>query len=364
MLPQLTEYLLNAWPSSLSSFKRPNAIHYLGVFGSVEGGTTTFLAFLDQSEKPAFVVKIHRNKAAEKRALNEYSVLQKLQSIDDSIAASVPQLVLCEKISDCWIIVQTIVEGIPMTATLNREAIPAADSARKNVTLAADWLGVLDQFSRRKDKKSQDSVLNNGQSLLQEFSSVYPLSSSEERFLHKIDDSLSHLSSFGTTLQHGDFCRHNILVDKKKSDTFINIIDWTDAQLEGFPTHDLLFFLSTYFLQIRKHPGMNGFIKAFEISFFSENSYSLLIQNSLREFCHQSNIPSPSIRTLFSLLIIRQSLHEYKKLVSFSKEGGIPRFTLQLAISEGKTFTEALKEQIWVYFFRFLVQNEGRLLFE
>ena len=66
-------------------------------------------------------------------------------------------------------------------------------------------------------------------------------------------------------LYHGDFCRQNILINNKASlKNQIGIIDWTDSAFEGLPLSDLLYFLISYCMQIRKGTGSDVFIQLFE----------------------------------------------------------------------------------------------------
>lgn len=360
MLNELTSHLLDDWDRLFSDKQRPDKIRYLGIPGSVEGGTTTFLAFDGHQPKPFCSVKLHRHPNEDDRAQNELAVLETIRK--GSVAESVPRSILGEKIGHSWVLVQSILEGAPMTVSLTSDGRPEISSTQKNSVHVSDWLLRLQQETVSHAEQPKEKLIRRLTQTTEEFLSLFDLSTTEKESAVASVDAMRAFLSSGVSVQHGDFCRQNILVDQQRGKTCLNIIDWTDSQPEGAPLHDLFCFLSTYFLQVRKTAGIRGFVSVFEELFLSCNPLSDLLANQLVAHSRQVGCPTDGIRHLMTLFLIEQSMFEYHKLLKYSQRGGLPRFTLYLASLGGKSYQEALKEQLWIYFFRAFVKQHRQFI--
>ena len=358
MLPQLTDSILEGWGDHFHNEAKPNSIDYLGLPGSVEGGTTTFLAFGDKSKKPIFAVKIHRDLDAMKRVHNERDVLNSINtSGNQSLLSSVPRVILCKSICGRWLIVQSILEGMPMKAALDKNGNSDLETATTNMLLVHEWLVQLHSMSRNVSHTEHDNYKYNSLKQVEAFRRIFDLTQDEKVFLKKIEDDFKDVSKFGAFIKHGDLCRQNILIRNDKDGSNVGVIDWTDSMSAGPPLYDFFFFISTYYLQVRKTLGVEGFEEAFKRTFFERNSYSLMVKQQILGYCDTLRIDVRSLGTLFGIFLIEQSVFEYNKLLRFSKNGGLPRFTIYLALARNKNFSEALKEQLWIYFFRIFAKN-------
>ncbi|GEM_PF-4069484 len=354
ILQELDRKIKRNWESLFTGQPRPSLIRYLGIPGSVEGGTTTFLALADQRSTPVFAVKIHRALDADERAQNESQVLTCLQKQNGDLARSVPKLLLCEKIAGHWVLIQSILKGKPMSAPMTSEGIPEVKQASAHIFLVQNWLSHLQSFKGSQPQPTS-WLSNRGLKILQDFESTFLLSKNECDFLNALYTELSKNAYPSVPIQHGDFCRQNILVEPKGDK--IAVIDWTDSQLGGFPLHDFFFFLASYCLQVRKTTGIEGFVRVFEYTFLEQNPYNNLVLQEIRNHAKPLSLDGPSIRNLFSLFLMEQALFEYNKLIRFAQQGGLPRFTIYLASLQNKSYEEALHEQLWIYFFRAWVKG-------
>lgn len=360
MLPALTQNLMNNWEKYFPSENRPDKINYLGALGSVQGRTTTFLGFADKLKKPSFVVKVHRDSAETEMVNNEKEVLAKIQGYGGSFAGSVPRLITCEKIDGSWALVQSVVGGYPMNAAITNDGKPELNSTAGNMHIIKEWLVEFNMLNKKNGKTSGENNLR----AIDEFEKVFELSAAEKDFLDKTRKELETYKSDKnlTVISHGDFCRHNILVSKSKNDTRIGVIDWTFVRPQSLPVHDLFFFISTYFLQIRKHYGIEGFIKAFEETFFTVSSYSNIAKDCIIDYCRRMGINLSFIKFHFGMFLVEQALMDYHQLIKCAKQGGLPRFAVYLASFKDKSYGEAKKEQLWTYFFRFFVENKEKFI--
>lgn len=363
MLPKLTDHILEDWNDLFPGLNKPDSISYLGIMGSVEGGTTTFLAFTEKNSKPIFVVKIHRYPDVQEKVFSERDVLNFLQAKGGVLSASVPRLIFYKKISGVWMLVQTIIEGHPLSAAMGDNGLPEIKSAITNINLSANWLTKLHSIIPPDTSVEVSRQLIKGAlETIELCSQIFSLSRNDRVFLEEIAGSLNIVLKRGAFIQHGDFCRHNIMLAGNGSTMKVGVIDWTDSKRFGFPLHDLFFYLTTYYLQIRKYHGINGFIKAFEDTFLNVNPYSDKVKSCLIEYCSQFNIDLSNVRLLFGIFLINQTLFEYKKVLQCLGSGGLPRFSVYLGLNKNKDYPEVLKEQLWVYFFHTFVKQRHQFI--
>lgn len=359
MLPELTNRMTDDWNSLFPEVGKPKSINYLCIPGSVEGGSTTFLAFTDKNSKPAFVAKIHRDRESQDRVFNERDVLNFLEKNGGKLSSSVPRLILCEQISNRWVLVQSIIEGRPMHAVMDNDGRPGLSSTVENMHIAANWLAQLHAITR--DNIADASKLINKQiNTIEEFSGLFDLSEIEKDYLNKIAVNLSVGLGDRTFVQHGDFCRHNLLITRTSNGMKVGVIDWSDSKPAGLPLYDLFFFLATYYLQVRKHKGIKGFIRAFEDTFLNRNPYSKVVKACIIEHCRKiGQVDFSAIESLFAMFLMERAVFEYHQVLRCSKFGGLPRFTVYLAGLENLDYKQAMKAQIWFPFFKEFVKRKG-----
>lgn len=353
MLPELANHLLDNWDRYFSDRDKPEQVNYLGITGSVQGGTTTFLGFVDEEDTPCFLVKIHRDASETERVYAERDVLHYLQSSGGGLSDSVPKLILCERIDGRFVLVQSILKGCPMMAAIAGNGLPELGRAEFNFNLIKEWLVKFNKLRRVKTNPLGDISLYPGTGYVEEFKRVFTVSKDEISFLEGIQTEMSEYIRRKNTgvISHGDFCRHNMLLQENCNAARIGVIDWTFARTVSLPLNDLLFFLSTYFLQIRKHLGIEGFMKAFEETFFTKNDYSNLAERCIHDYCMRMNIELSSLKFHFCMFLVEQSLFEYHQLIKCSKQGGLPRFNVYLSSFGNKNYSEAVKEQLWIHLF-------------
>ena len=361
MLQELTKYLFSHCAPFFSNVKNPFEIKYLGIPGSLQGETTTFIGFTNNSSKPLFVAKIHRHKDTLKQVINEREILTYLSQSQEYFATTVPHLIFCNEIGGSWVICQTIIEGVPMIAPMNSDGTPEINSATENISIVAEWLHVFNGIACTESVTTVEQRQTYLQELVDEFKKSFLLSIKEMEWVELSNRTAQELASkdnFFVTC-HGDFCRQNILISRQRKDCCIGVVDWSFSRKNSLPLHDLFFFLSTYFAQNRKYYGINGFIDAFKKSFLEKNAYSDQLRKCIIGFCEREKIDLSTIKTQFVLFLIEQALFERQQSLRSSKNGGLPRFYVYLASQQNMNYKEALNEQLWIHYFRtFVNQHE------
>ncbi|GAC1651239.1 MAG: hypothetical protein NVS4B8_26080 [Herpetosiphon sp.] len=351
MLPELSRTMLERWSTLFGELRKPGKIRYLGIAGSVQGGTATFLAFPDTQREPVFAVKVHRNSDGEKRVEQERAVLQLLEDCPDRIAQAVPRLLMAEKIGKTWMVAHTMLPGQPLTACGGEGRFEA------DVVAVSDWLAALFHATRSKDAGLIGSMLAEARAVAQEYGVIWEPETVEQAALQSILQDLPEALVAGVGVQHRDFIRENILVQSCKHSEGLQVIDWTDSRRSGYPLHDLFLFLMVYVRQLDGTSGLREMVQAFERTFWDEGARGTLIGQVLGDHCVALGIMPRHVRALLGLFLVDQAVWEHRKVVVQSERGMLPQNTLHLALETKQTFEEALTLQPWVEFFRSFVKH-------
>lgn len=355
MLPQLSNYIIEKWPSLHFHRDKPKKISFLGISGSVEGGTTTFLVFLNKDKKPTFVIRVLRDQKKLEQFLNERDVLLKLNSLSLFLKDSVPKLISCENIASRWALVESVIDGKPMEVNVTSNGLPEIRQTKINFELVKEWLINF-------DKETKEPILDPqrfNEKIKKEikiFRETFQLSEREKIYSKKVEKKIDDFEFSNLFLLHGDLCCQNILVSNSK----IGVIDWMSSERSPLVLSDFFFFLCTYYLQERKKTGLQSYLQAFKNTFFSFNPYSKLVKENLKKYCQELQIDFSFISFYLAVFLIKKAVSEYENIASLAKEGFIPRFPIYLQLK--RNYEQALKEQIWRHFFRFLVKEEKSLI--
>lgn len=325
MLPQLSGYLLNHWPTLFNS-EIPASIRYLGVTGSVEGGTTTFLGFTGNSDVPAFAVKLHRQKEEKNRILNERDALNSLQEGNHSLSETIPRVIACEPFGSTWLLVLSILSGTPLLLSQSTQHFPDIGIDRHNFSPVSDWLSRMNLATKETDPQLIGECKNEILRTVEEFQQKYDLQDEDKAYLSSILSKLGALSEIGLCLRHGDFCEHNVLLsgDNRKK---IGVIDWTLSRKAALPVHDLFFFLSIYTIRAGGVHGITG-LNAMLMAFFENNAFSRSVRECVFDFCKKINVSTTHLLLLFSVFLIEESVFEHGQVLRNPGRNVLPFFSL------------------------------------
>lgn len=364
MLTELNENLLGKWDDIFPGKRRPAKISHLGIPGSVQGETTTLMCFADRDSRPFAVVKVHRRRNSMEKAHRERDILLRLSGLPVDCVETVPRLIFCDQIGGMWAIGQTVLNGRPMEAPMTGGGMPDLTDAELNMRKTSEWLLEYGCKTREQGPCVFEEFKANWSKKLSDFCSIYEPRGDEDILLQRIADGLEmfRTSTDQIITRHGDFCRQNILVSGARRDWRMGVVDWSFVQRFSPRLHDLYFFLSTYFLQERKHHGLAGFAMAFEDTFVNENGYSRLVRKIVSDHCRRASISQPMARLQFRMFLVDQALFDHELSVKCSRNGGLPRFTVYLASLSSKGFDEALKEGIYIHYFRIFASKPDQFL--
>jgi len=240
MLPELTETLLKNWGNWFPDKVKPVELHFLGLPGSIEGGTTTYLTFTLNNATPICAIKLYRDSKLETSFRNEQNVLNQIGQSKCELAQTTPKVIYADKIFNTWTLVQSIVPGAPMQAEMTPQGIPHLKKAADNFELALSWLVKLRKIKLKNRDQAKSAFDQKKQNLFKEFRELFPLTENEESTLKDLEVVTFAMEDENLTIQHGDYCRQNILIPMRWKNK-IGVVDWTDSSELGFPMHDLFF---------------------------------------------------------------------------------------------------------------------------
>lgn len=350
MLERVTRELLDQAPEA-HGFVRPR-VHYLGLPGSPEGRTTTFLAFVGDSARPSYVVKVFRDPRDRDRAANEATILRLLANTP--VATSVPRILTAIDDAGVWALVESYVTGRPMRARMAGRA-PERNDAERNLAAAFGWLATFQRVTT-----GGDTVVVAAGDTTQTFAACakfFVLNPEELGYLAATDDALRS-SPIASTIRHGDFTRHNILVARDR----VGVVDWSDAHLSSLPLHDAFAFVTGYFLQLRPREGLAGFLEAFDTSFLSFNAFSALVARNIRAHGELLGVDRALIEPLFAAFLAERAVFEYDQVRRSLASGSLPRATLAFAAEIGADVERAPTAQYWIGFLRRLIARRSALV--
>lgn len=362
MLPELTARLLRDWDDLFPEIPKPECIRYLGLPGAPEGGTATFLAFAADRSDPLFAAKVHRDPDAYDRVRNEREVLDCLHRAGGSLADSVPRALFAGCVGARWVLVQSVMAGRPMPASLGSTGAPDLAEAEANFSLVTDWLVDLHGHTKAQSAEALSGERSRLSRTLQNFEASFALTPGEKAVVQRLHGDLDGALCDGLFLCHGDFCRHNVLVSGRGRKR-IGVVDWTFARHWGLPLHDLYFFFAGYFAQIRRELGPESFLRIFEYTFLERNSYSNIVKREIERYCGCLRLGLHHVANWFTFFLVERAVFELRQTLVCAREFGLPRFVVYLGATAGRTYVDALTEQIWFRYFRRFVARPSSFIF-
>lgn len=345
MLDQLSSRMLEKWPVIFPGDPKPERLTYIILPGSVENGTVSFLAFKPNSSNPCFAAKARREKGGVSASVNAESAVLARLSADTRL--SVPRELLRELISGRIVTASAIVPGLPMAAPIDDAGRPELKAAEEAFVAVSEWLARLQDLGSRSPEICQE-LIRDGRYQISKLRGIgRPVGVG--RLIALVEDNLDALAGPGSVAQHGDFCRQNLLVSGGGSGRILSVIDWSDAKTAGFALHDLFFFLSTYFIQSRRRPGVEGLLDCFAYTYLEENSYSALVRRCVTAACRTVGLAPHLARPSLARFLIEQSVQEARKVRECMDQGTFPRLTVALSVEFELSYAAARDENFWLH---------------
>jgi aminoglycoside phosphotransferase len=211
--------------------------------------------------EPKLVVKVPRLPGDGDGIAHEARVLTSLRERSAAASESIPKVVAYED-GDHPVLVETALVGQPMTRRVLR-----ADPVRCTDTVVS-WLMSLPRSDR--DGTSFDRLIVEP---LRAFSESFPEAAGERDLVSRTLEIVEPLrdTSLPRVFEHGDLSNPNLIL---LSSGRVGVVDWELAEEEGFPLHDLSFFLAFATSALRRTPTVEEYVAAFRDAFFGRAGWA------------------------------------------------------------------------------------------
>jgi len=338
VIAKLRGVVLDRWGEFAFESPRPNDISiiqrsstWLGA-----GGKVVFLLFRRGDRIPFAVAKIVRDERYKHTLQKEFDHLSYVwKNASAGFRRSIPQPILLECVGGRTVYMERALKGKLFPQVIKQNwGIWKKKSTAKILEKVEDWLvQFYSEMSWERRSLSEQDVCAYFMDPMEAFSRGFPLTSSELKFLNKLQKKTENLvgQSIPFLPQHGDFWGGSILLDGGE----IRVIDWEFFKKRDLPLLD--------WFMIMVHPG------------FSVAKQG--VQSLLSEFgyCFKQNLCSDSLKDISRALCDRISLNWDFLCVLF------PMFLITLASTRdmNSAGTGHLRNNRWKPLFSYYVQNEA-----
>lgn len=211
--------------------------------------------------EPKLVVKMPRLAGDDDGIAREARVLTALREKSPSASASIPEVLTCED-GDRPLLVETALVGPLMTRRMLR-----ADPVRC-VDTVVSWLISLP--ASHHGGTSFERLFVEPLSLFAEF---FPEAATERDLVSRTLEIVEPLrgASLPRVFEHGDLSHPNLILLPSGR---IGVVDWELAEEDGFPLHDLSFFLAFATFALRRTPTPEDYVAAFGDTFFGRAGWA------------------------------------------------------------------------------------------
>lgn len=346
MIFKAEQYLKHHWEALLHK-PSPQRLWYIALPGSVEGGSATLLVFADNASAPSLVMRAMRREEFQDGLSHEYSILQLLGTLSESMRSSFPKPLFLESFGEVEVLGEEYMYGKAKGGTFTEE----------------EWEAILRwlvRFQRETEKPlngmSPKDVISQE---VDQYVSFFSVSLAQRREMEQLFQQSGLADTRKTqVLLHNDFVPHNILF----SGAFLRkpyVIDWMSAGYSPFPIFDLFLFLTVYALQSREKEGIRGYKDAFERVYLKkEGNEAQMAKKIISLYCAQMDIPPRAIFALLLLFLIDRANKEYRQTQALIEFGVMPRWSLYMKTTEKKRYAEAIGENIWTHLAGVLLEKK------
>jgi aminoglycoside phosphotransferase (APT) family kinase protein len=216
----------------------------------------------DGAGEPRFVVKMPRLAGDGGGIAREARVLKALQESAPQVAGSIPEVVGWAD-GDRPLLIETALVGSPMTRAMVRT------SPSRYIDEVVRWLIGLP----REDHGETASFERLIEGPLERFAESFPKPAVERDLVARTFEVVEPLrgAPWPRVFEHGDLSHPNLIW---LPDDRIGVVDWELAEEEGFPLHDLSFFLAFATSALRRARSPKEFVVALDDAFFSRGGWA------------------------------------------------------------------------------------------
>ena len=216
----------------------------------------------DGAGEPRFVVKMPRLASDGEGIAREARVLNALRESSPEVAGSIPAVVAWAD-GDRPLLIETALVGSPLTRAMIRT------NPSRYIDEVLRWLIGLP----RDDHGGTASFERLIEGPLELFAESFPKPAMERDLVARTFEVVEPLrvAPWPRVFEHGDLSHPNLIW---LPDDRVGVVDWELAEEEGFPLHDLCFFLTFATSALRRARSGREFVVAFDDAFFGRGGWA------------------------------------------------------------------------------------------
>jgi Phosphotransferase enzyme family len=301
----------------------------LAARGEYSSRKVLLFLFDQDSESPAYIVKMTRDPALNPRLENERHALTLLHEKGIGDCETLPQVAFFGHHSDLAIVGETVVAGQPF------EQQTSATADCPYARAAIDWLIDLGATTADTREASPFQVAEGLRSLFRRFTEIYQLAPEHHDFLSRQLACIgqSH-SSFPLVFQHGDPGTWNVLVTPTGRIAFL---DWEAAERAGMPLWDVFYLIRAYGVLASRRAGTRNMLQGFAEQFLHDTPLGMLLVDSTWRSVARIGLAPALIEPLFYTCWMHRALKEATRLEPACLEKGHYLNLLRLCIDQRHT---------------------------
>jgi hypothetical protein len=343
----LLEHITKRLESLLSYENRD--ITYLCVNGSVEGGTTTFIAYVPNSTIPQYIVKVLRNSNNPEKLKNEHSILKELNSCKE-LFDSIPEILLVDMIDGIWYSVQTYLTGKPLEGY---EIGSIKSGVLKSFNNSSRMIGnlLINIYNHSRSNKASN-VINHIDLLakdIDDFGALYDIDTKQRFIMNNLLVWVRTIKPHYVSVSHNDLNKHNILLNDGASKG-VRIIDWTDSTPFGSPIYDMLNYYSTLLYPMKAMAGIESMVEMFKHIHYENNVVHASIYQQLQSLMKVLGYSPKDLKYVLGVFLIKKTMWDYRRLKSVSKYKYIPGSN-KLESSHDISYNDMVKNQLFYHYY-------------
>jgi Phosphotransferase enzyme family len=296
----------------------------LAAHGEYTSRKVLLFLFECASSTPAYIVKMTREPALNRRLENEQRALTLLHEHGLGDAELLPKVAFFGHHSGLAVVGETIVAGVPF-----RQRTDGTAECRY-LHAAVDWLTELGAATADRGATSPFEVAEGLDMLLDRFTKIYQIAPAQRAFLgEQLGRIASSRQSFPLVFQHGDPGTWNMLATLAGRTAFL---DWEAFERHGMPLWDLFYFMRSYGVWSARIGGVRDSLKGFERQFMADSALGAYLVEATERYCGRSGLAPELVEPLFYTCWMHRALKEATRLTAEQLEHGHYVGLLQLCI--------------------------------
>jgi aminoglycoside phosphotransferase (APT) family kinase protein len=235
--------------------------------------------------EPALVVKMPRLHGDGSGIAREAAALTAVREACPQAGGTVPRVVALAD-GDRPLLVETALPGPLVTPAMLR------DAPSRCIDAVVDWLIALSAARRSDGERSYQRLLEEPLAFLAD---SFPPRAPERELVAKTLEVVEPLrgEELPRVFEHGDVSHPNLIWLEGDR---VGVVDWELAEEEGFPLHDLVFFLAFAAFALRRPRTIAEHVAVFHEAFFASGGWS---RTRLAAYAQKLELGRPILAPLF-----------------------------------------------------------------